>query len=169
MPKVRNISPKKERDTGEGRAMMPFTHSMDDFFKNRFLQRWMEGFFEPRSAGWPFSGESGEAFEVWPKTDILDRNDAIVVRAEMPGVKKEDLEVTIAGDRLTLEAKRSFEEEEKDEEYFRSEISCGRLFRAIRLPVDVKGDEAKAELKDGVVEIYLPKVEATTPHKVKVA
>lgn len=169
MPKIRNIPSRKERDTGEGRVIMPFTHSMEDFFGNRFPRRWMEGFFEPHSSKWPFLGELGETFDVWPKTDVLEKSDAIVVRAEMPGVKKEDLEVTIAGDRLTLEAKRSFEEEEKDENYFRSEISYGRLFRAISLPVEVKGDEAKAELKDGVVEIYLPKVEATTPHKVKVA
>ena len=87
----------------------------------------------------------------------------------MPGVRKEDLEITIAGDRLTFEAKREYKEEEKKDDYYRSEMAYGRLHRIIPLPVEVKGDEAKAELKGGVVEVILPKVEAVTPHTVKVA
>jgi HSP20 family protein len=169
MTKVRNILPKKDRETGRGRAMTPFTNSWEEFFGSHFPRRWMEGFFEPYAWKRPDWGEFGENFEVWPKIDILDKEDAIVVRAEMPGVKKEDLEVTIAGDRLTLEAKREFEEEEKKEDFFRSEMSYGRLYRVIPLPVEVKGDEAEASLKDGVVEVLLPKVEAVTPHTVKVA
>jgi HSP20 family protein len=169
MPNVRNILPKKDREPGESRAVRPFTNSWEEFFGTRFPRRWMEGFFEPYEWKHPFRGEFGETFEVWPKIDILDKEDAIVVRAEMPGVKKEDLEVTISGDRLTLEAKREFEEEEKKEDYFRSEMSYGRLYRVIPLPVEVKGDEATASLKDGVVEVFLPKVEAVTPHTVKVA
>jgi HSP20 family protein len=169
MPNVRNILPKKERSTGEGRAMRPFTHSMEEFFGTHFPQRWMEGFFEPQTWKRPFWNELGETLEVWPKVDILDKDDALVVRAEMPGVKKEDLEVTIAGDRLTFEAKRDFEEKEEKEEFFRSEMAYGRLFRVVHLPVEVMGDNAKAELKDGVVEVFLPKVEAVTPHTVKVA
>jgi len=169
MPKVRNILPKKDRKAGAGHEMRPFTHSMEEFFGNHFPRRWMEGFMEPYTWRRPFWNEFGEDFEVWPKIDILDKDDTLVVRAEMPGVKKEDLEITISGDRLTLEAKRDFEEEEKKEDYVRSEMAYGRLYRVIPLPVEVKGDEAKAELKDGVVEVFLPKVEAITPHTVKVA
>ena len=101
--------------------------------------------------------------------DILDKKDAIVVRAEIPGIEREDLEITIAGDRLTLEAKREFEEKVEKEDLFRSEIAYGRLYRVVPLPVEVKGDEATAEMKDGVVEVTLPKVETITPHTVKVA
>jgi len=169
MPKVRNILPKKDRETGGGHAVRPFTNSWEELFGTHFPRRWMEGFFEPYDWKRPEWGEFGEAFEAWPKTDILDKEDAIVVRAEMPGVRKEDLEVTIAGDRLTFEAKREFEEEEKKEDFYRSEMSYGRLYRVIPLPVEVKGDEAKASLKDGVVEVFLPKVKAVTPHTVKVA
>lgn len=169
MPKVRNILPKKDRKTGAGTEMGPFAHGMEEFFENHFPHRWMDSVFD--HYGWkrPVMSEFGKAFEVWPKIDIVDKGDALVVRAEMPGVKKEDLEVTIAGDRLTFEAERDFEEKEEKEEYFRSEMAYGRLFRAVNLPVDVLGDKARAELKDGVVEVYLPKVEAITPHTVKVA
>ena len=169
MAKVRNILPKKDRDVGRAREMWPFTHSMEEFFENRFPRRWMEGFTEPYGWRRPFWPEAGEAFEVWPKVDVLDKKDAVVVRAEIPGIRREDLEITIAGDRLTLEAKREYEEKEEKEEYFRAEMAYGRLYRVIPLPVEVKGDEAKAEVKDGIVEIYLPKVEAVTPHTIKVA
>lgn len=169
MPKVRDILPKKDRQAGTGRAMRPFTHSMEEFLENSFPRRWMEGFIEPYAWNRPFWSESGEGFEGWPKIDILDKGEALLVRAEMPGVEKEDLEITIAGDRLTLEAKREFREEEEKEDFFRAEMAHGRLYRVVPLPVEVKGDEAKAELKDGVVDIYLPKVEAVTPHTVKVA
>ena len=169
MPNVRNILPKKERKTGAGHEMRPFTHSMEEFFGNHFPRRWMEGFFDPYTWRRPMMTEFGEAFDVWPKVDIIDKDEGLLVRAEMPGVKKEDLEVTIAGDRLTLEAKRDFEEKEEKDEYFRSEMAYGRLFRVVHLPVEVLGDKAKAERKDGGVEVYLPKVEAITPHTVKVA
>ena len=169
MPKVRNILPTKEREAGAGRALRPFTHSMEEFFENYFPRRWMEGFFEPYTWKRPLMSEFEETFELFPRVDILDRKDALVVRAEMPGIKKEDLDITISGDRMTFEAKREFKEEEKKDEFFRHEMTYGRLFRSIHLPVDVKGDEAKAELKNGILEIYLPKVEATTPFTVKVA
>jgi HSP20 family protein len=169
MANVRNILPKKDRDVGRAREMWPFTHSMEEFFGNHFPRRWMEGFTEPYTWRRPFWPEAGETFEVWPKVDVLDKKDAIVVRAEIPGIRKEDLDVTIAGDRLTLEAKREYEEKEEKDEYFRAEMAYGRLYRVIPLPVEVKGDEAKAEVKDGIVEIYLPKVEAVTPHTIKVA
>ena len=168
MPNVRNIFPKKEREAGAGRAMMPFTHSMEEFFENYFPRRWMEG-FEP--FGWrkPFWPEIEDKFDFLPNVDIIDKDDELLVRAEMPGVKKEDLDVTIAGDRLTLQAKREFEEKEEKDDFFRHEMAYGRLFRTVRLPVEVHGDKAKADMKDGIIEIHLPKVEVTHPFKVEVA
>jgi HSP20 family protein len=167
--KVRNILPKKEHEAGASRALTPFTHSMEEFFENYFPRRWMEGFFEPAAWRRPFLGELGEKFDVLPKVDIIDRKDDLLVRAEMPGVRKEDLEITIQGDRLMFEARREIEEEEKKDDFFRHEMAYGRLYRSVLLPVEVLGDKAKAELKDGILEICLPKVEVTTPFKVKVA
>jgi HSP20 family protein len=149
--------------------MRPFTHSMEEFFENRFPSRWMEGFFEPEVWRWPFGGDVEHKFDVFPKIDIMDKEDALIVRAEMPGIKKEDLDISIAGDRLTVEAEREFKEEQKKDEFYRHEMAYGRLYRTIRLPVEVLADEAKAELKDGILEVHLPKVEATLPHKVNVA
>ena len=167
MPKVRNILPKKEHE--HGRAMRPFTHSMEEFFENALPRRWMEGFFEPYAWRRPFLTEFEEKYDVFPKIDIVDKDEAIVVRADVPGIKKEDLEITISGDRLVIEAKREYEEEETKEDFVRHEMAYGRLYRSVLLPVEVLGDKVTAELKDGVLEIFLPKVEATTPFKVKVA
>ena len=169
MPKVRNILPKRDREEGRVQEMRPFTHSMEEFFGNHFPRRWMEGFFEPYAWRRPLWPDVGETFDVWPKIDVLDKEDAVFVRAEIPGVRKEDLEITITGDRLKIEAKREYEQKEEKEEFFRSEMAYGRLFRVVPLPVEVNGEEAKAEMKDGVVEIRLPKLEAITPHTVKVA
>lgn len=169
MPNVRHILPKEEREIGAGRALRPFTHSMEEFWEDSFPRRWMEGLFDRNAWKMPQLREFGETLEVWPRIDILDNDDALVVRAEMPGVKKKDLQITIAGNRLTFEAKREFEEKEEKEDFYRSEIAYGRLFRVVHLPVDVRGDDVKAELKDGIIEVHLPKVEAITPHKVKVA
>ncbi len=169
MPNVRNILPKKDREAGFGRAMRPFTHGMEGLFENHFPRRWMEGFFEPTALRRPIWSELEESFDVMPKVDVIDKEDTLFVRVEMPGVKKEDLDITIAGDRLTIEAKREFEEEEKKEDFFHHEMAYGRLFRAVHLPVEVLGEKVKAELKDGILELYLPKIEITTPHKVKVA
>jgi len=149
--------------------MRPISRGMEEFLEHSFPPRWMEGFFEPYAWKGPHWGEFGQSADLWPRIDILDKDDALVVRAEMPGIDKEDLVITIAGDRLTLEAKRKFADEEKKEDFFRSEMAYGRLFRVIQLPVEVMGDDAKAEMNDGIIEIYLPKVEGITPHTIKVA
>lgn len=167
MPNVRNLMPKRQRGSDTMRSLRPFTQGMDEFLWNDFPRRWMEGFFDPLTrTSWP---EVSESFAVWPTVDIIDRNDALIVRAEMPGVEKDDLDITIAGDRLTFEAKREQKEEEKKEDFFRTEIAYGRMYRVVQLPVAVDGDQARAEMKDGIVEVWLPKIEVTEPHRVKVA
>ena len=166
---VHSILPKKERELEVGRGLTPFTRGMEEFFENYFPRRWMEGFFEPFGWRTPLLSEYEERYDVLPKVDIIDRKEDLLVRAEMPGVKKEDLEITMHGDRLIIEAKREIEEEEKKEDFFRHEMAYGRFYRTVRLPVDVLVDKAKAELKEGILEVYLPKAEIITPHKVKVA
>lgn len=169
MRNVHSILPKKERELAVGRGLTPFTRSMEEFFENYFPRRWMEGFFEPTTMKWPLVSEYEEGYDLLPRVDIIDRKEDLLVRAEMPGVKKEDLEITIEGDRLIIEAKREIEKEEKKEDFYRHEMAYGKFYRTVRLPVDVVIDKAKAELAEGILEIYLPKAEILTPHKVKVA
>jgi len=121
--------------------------------------------FEPFGLKWPVGIEFERSFRI----DILDREKELIVRAELPGVEKDDVEVTISGNRLMIEAEREFEEEEKKESFYRHELGYGDLMRTIALPVDVDVEHIEAELKDGILNIVLPKIRAAERHTVKVA
>jgi HSP20 family protein len=111
----------------------------------------------------------GIDFERSFRIDLMDREKELIVRAELPGVEKDDVEVTIAGDRLTIEAEREFEEEETKETFYRHELGYGELRRTIALPVEIDVEHIEAELQDGILSVVLPKVQAATRHTVKVA
>ena len=142
----------------------PLTHSMEEFFEDFPPRRWMET-FEPFGLKWPMGIDSERSFRV----DILDREKELVVRAELPGVEKDDVEVTISGDRLMIEADREYEEEEQKETFYRHELGYGELMRTIALPVKIDVEHIKAELKDGILKVVLPKLQAAERHTVEVA
>lgn len=137
---------------------------MEEFFEDFPPRRWMET-FEPLSWQWPMGIDMERSFRI----DVLDREKELIVRAELPGVEKDDVEVTVSGDRLIIEAEREFEEEEKKDTFYRHELGYGELRRTIGLPVDVDSEHVAAELKDGILNIVLPKVQAAKRHTVKVA
>ena len=142
----------------------PLTHSMEEFFEDFPPRRWMET-FEPFGWKWPIGIDLERSFRV----DVVDREKELLVRAELPGVDKDDVEVTVSGDRLVIEAEREFEEEEKKESFYRHELGYGELTRTIALPVGVDVEHIKAELKDGILNVTLPKIQAAERHTVKVA
>ena len=146
------------------RRTVPLTRSMEEFFEDFPPRRWMET-FEPFGWQWPMGIDFERSFRV----DILHHEKELIVRAELPGVEKNDVEVTIAGDRLTIEAEREFEEEETKESFYRHELGYGELRRTIALPVEIDTDHIEAELKDGILSVKLPKIQAATRHTVKVA
>ena len=162
MSTVRKIEPKK-RDV-DVRRTAPLTHSMEEFFENFFPRRWMET-FEPFGWKWPMGVDMERSFRL----DIIDREKEFLVRGELPGVEKDDIEVTIAGGRLMIEAEREFEEVDEKEEFYRHELGYGKLTRTVALPEEVDSENIHAELKDGLLTITLPKVHAAERHTVKVA
>ena len=103
------------------------------------------------------------------RLDVIDHDKELVVRGELPGVEKDDIEVTVMGDRLMIEAEREFEEKDEEETYFRHEVGYGKLMRIIALPVKVDSEKIHAELKDGILEVVLPKLEVAERHTIKVA
>lgn len=120
---------------------------------------------------WPAIPELRPPFEGrWPKVDVIDREAEIVVRAELPGVKKEDLDVTMTDATVTIKASTQTEKEEKAEkgQFFRREMSRGVFQRTVPLHDAVDGDAAKATFKDGVLELVLPKVKKTPRKSVKI-
>ncbi len=104
-----------------------------------------------------------------PPVDVYETDTEVVVKAEMPGVKKEDIEVTIKDNALHIKAERKEEKEEKTENVHRVERFYGRIERVIPLPVEVKAEEAKAEYRDGILEIRVPKVKVSKEAKIQVS
>jgi HSP20 family protein len=137
---------------------------MEEFLEDFPPRRWMET-FEP--FGWRRPGEV--EYERAFRLDLVDRDEELVVRAELPGVEKDDVEVTIAGDRLMIVATREFEEEDEKDDFYRHELGYGKLMRTIALPVEVDPEKIRAELKEGILKVMLPKVRVAKKHTVKVA
>ena len=97
-----------------------------------------------------------------PAVDVYETNDDVVVKAELPGVKKEDVQVSIEGETLTLKGEMRHTEEAKDDGYYRRELRYGSFHRTVPLPVPVKPDEISARFEDGILTVRCPKsVEAT--------
>lgn len=96
--------------------------------------------------------------ETWaPRCDVYEQNGQIVVKAELPGVKKEDIEVSLVEGDLVIRGERKAESEVKEEDYYRMERSYGSFYRRLALPADVKADEIQARYQDGVLEVRIPK------------
>jgi HSP20 family protein len=125
---------------------------MDDLF---------DGFF--KGLGRPFAG-----YKAWPTIDVAEKEDAIVVRAEVPGCKAEDIDISVYGNTLTISGEKKESKEEKEKGYYLMESTYGSFRREIALPTDVDEDSIEAVCKDGVLSITLPKAEKTKAVKVKV-
>ena len=168
MKNVRKFMPKTGSEIGVERALTPFAQSMENFIESFLPRGWM-GSVDPL-----FGKRPWEEFEAMLETngmrfDMIDRDRDLAIRVELPGVKKEDVHLHIAGEYLTIEADRIFKDEEDTENFFRSELRTGKLMRSILLPVEVEADKVMATLKEGILEITLPKVRAVERHEIKVA
>jgi len=94
-----------------------------------------------------------------PAIDVYTEKDEVVVKAEIPGLTKDEIDVSVSGNTLTIKGEKKKEEETKDKDYYQCERSYGAFSRSIELPAEVKADSVKATFKDGVLEIRLPKTE----------
>jgi HSP20 family protein len=114
---------------------------------DRLLDRFWEGDFPE----WPCFGE-------WkPNQQRADTKDAILVKAEVPGIDPKEIEVTVQDQVLTIKGEKREEKEEKDEHRYRAERSYGTFARAIRLPAPVEAGKASATFKNGILTVKLPK------------
>ena len=103
-----------------------------------------------------------------PFVDIFENADAVVVKAELPGMNLKDIEVRLENNVLMLKGERHFEKETKEENYHRVEREYGTFSRAFSLPTAVKEDKVVAEYKDGILKITLPKKEEAKPKAIKI-
>jgi HSP20 family protein len=100
--------------------------------------------------------------------DISEDDKSVIVRASVPGFRREDVEVEVHDGVLSIKAQHSEEKEEKNERFYRKERRVGSMSRRVALPSMVVGDEAAAELNDGVLTVRVPKTKQATPVKVKI-
>ncbi len=116
---------------------------------------------------WPFSmglSRHGNGPATWvPAVDLFEKNGHYVVKAELPGMKKEEITVTIEAEGLVIEGMRKEEKEVTEENFHRMEISRGSFHRFVPLPEDADPSHAEAKYTDGVLEVTLPKVARATP------
>jgi HSP20 family protein len=99
---------------------------------------------------------------------MFEREGEIVVRAELPGVRPEDVEVSILEDSLRIRGERKQKEEVKEENFYRMEQRYGLFERVMQLPTKVKADDIKAKFAEGVLEITMPKAEEEKPKQIKI-
>jgi HSP20 family protein len=100
-----------------------------------------------------------EIEEISPSVDIFEEGDDVVVKAELPGMKKEDIEVKLTDNTITISGEKKKEEKVEKKDYYRLERSYGSFCRAFSLPAEVQTDKAKAQFKDGILEVRIPKSE----------
>lgn len=141
---------KKRESTSPFDLMMDFRREMDHLFNRSLLRKTEEGgFFEP-------------------EVDVAEEKDRFIVKADIPGIKKEELDIRVEGQVLTLKGERKQEKEAREKNYCTSERFYGSFTRSIVLPAEVKADEVKASCKDGVLEILLPKTQGAKSKEVHV-
>ena len=108
--------------------------------------------------------------EVWyPPVDILESKEAYLIRAELPGMKREDFNLELKDSTLTLSGERKFEEAADGVDYHRVERVAGKFSRAFYLPQTVKQDGIKATYRDGILEVSVPKAEEAKPRQIAVS
>lgn len=104
----------------------------------------------------------------FPTVDLEESPDEVAITAEIPGMRKEDIHISISGDQLSITGERRKEEEEKGKTYHRIERSYGRFQRTVALPTEVLSDKARASYKDGLLKITLPKAEKVKPKEIAI-
>jgi HSP20 family protein len=138
------------------RDLMPMREEMDRLF-SQFMRR--------------SDGEEGTwAQGLWaPPVDIYETDDAFMLKAELPGFSKEDVNIEVHENRLIIRGERKRESEAKEEQYHRLERAYGRFERAFWLPTTVDTEKIQATFKDGVLELRLPKSAAAKPKQIPIS
>jgi HSP20 family protein len=113
--------------------------------------------------------ESNDFLGAWsPAVDIFDKGGEVVIHAELPGIKKEDIDVRVENNVLTIRGKKDRKEEVKEEGYYRAERVYGSFSRSFSLPSTVEVSKIAAEYKDGILTLRLPKAEEAKPRQIEV-
>lgn len=137
-----------------------------DAFQN--LRR-LNSFLDEAIGGFPFGSESGTLTAAWtPAVDVFEDKDAVKIVAELPGVKAEDVKISLESQTLTLRGEKRQVAEEKTERVHRYERTYGAFERTFALPGTVDADRIEASYADGLLTVTLPKVERARPRQIEI-
>jgi HSP20 family protein len=151
-----------------GTEVEPWRFSdVDRVFERAFEDLWSSPLAFPRLVGPDFWRVRPMTVEA-PTLDIYEEKDDLIVKAEVPGLSKDEIDISLDGSTLTIKGEKKKEEEVKEDDYYRCERTFGAFFRSIELPSDVKADKVTASFKNGVIEIRLPKTEEAKKNVVHV-
>jgi HSP20 family protein len=145
-------------------ALIPWTSS-PDLFRDRFDRLFSRML---QDLGSTATGEQVSTRQWVPAVDIQETADAVVLHAELPGLKREDVNITLENHMLTVSGERKFEKNTRADDFHRIERSYGSFARTFTLPTNVKTDKVEASFQDGVLTVKLPKVEEAKPRKIEI-
>jgi HSP20 family protein len=121
-----------------------------------------------RSSARPFWREAGSDF--WsPEVEVFQKNNELTIRADLPGLKRNDVKVDVTDNQIHIQGERKHEHEEERDGYYRSERGYGSFYRAIPLPEGTITDQAKATFRDGVLEIRMPAPPASRGRRLEIS
>lgn len=103
-----------------------------------------------------------------PSVEMYEKEDKFIVRTELPGMKKEEFDISVLGNTLTIKGERKAESEVKEEDYYRCELCYGKFSRSVALPAAVEAKKVEANYENGILEVTLPKAEEAKAKKVEV-
>ena len=127
------------------------------------MDDWFDGFFRGLDRPLSFLGQ-----RAWPAIDVAEKEDAILVRAEVPGMKPEEIDISVYGNTLTISGEKKEAKEEQNDGFYHVESTYGSFHREVALPTDVDEKKIEAVCKDGVLSVTLPKAEKSKAVKVQV-
>lgn len=146
-PSLFSLGPRDFFNASPFELMRRFTEEMDRTFENFGLSR----------------GFGGGEMDLWtPAVEVFEREGNLIVRAELPGLNKEDVKVEMNDEGLVIQGERKREHEEKREGFYRSERSYGKFYRLIPLPEDANAEQVRAQFNNGVLEVSVPVPERKT-------
>jgi len=154
---AKNQTPVEQERSLSRREHYPFPSfggdliSWSPFALLREMTDWMD-----RSVGGPHTSGAGQMSMWTPALEVRQKDNNIVVRADLPGVDPKDVKIEVDNDMLVVEGERKKEHTEEREGFYRSERSYGRFYRTIPLPEGAKTDQARADFKNGVLEVTVP-------------
>ncbi|HET9251001.1 MAG TPA: Hsp20/alpha crystallin family protein [Candidatus Eisenbacteria bacterium] len=140
-------------------ALVRWTPARDLFQVQNEMNRMLDEFFTP----------AGEATSVLrPSVDIEEHEEGYTVRAELPGMKQEDIKITLQNDQLVIRGEKRRAAEQKGSNYLRAELAYGTFERVFNLSQAVRGDKIEATYRDGVLEVRIPKAEESKAREIPI-